>query len=127
MMSCGFSWFCAILFEADHTMIKLGKILNSYRLAEKIPLRDLAREIGIDHTVLAKFENGRATKEATLAKIFVWLLSQTSSDCGQQKRRHGGWQPGQSGNPEGSRKHKPKAKPAALSAQTVTEGMSNRR
>ncbi len=104
-------------------MIKLCKILNRYRLAENIPLRDLAREIGIDYTALARFESGRAAQEANLAKIVIWLFSEASSHGDQQRRRHGGWQPGQSGNPEGSRKHKPKAKPA-LSAQTVTEGMS---
>ncbi len=103
----------------DHTMIKLCKILNSYRLAENIPLRDLAREIGIDYTVLAKFENGGATKEANLAKIIIWLFSETSSRGDQQKRRHGGWQRGQSGNPEGSRRHKLKSKVTGLAESGV--------
>ncbi len=58
-------------------MIKLCEILHSYRVAESIPLRELAREIGINYTVLAKFENGRATKEASLAKIVRWLFSQS--------------------------------------------------
>ncbi len=84
-------------------MIRLCKVLSVYRLAGSIPLRDLAREIGIDYSVLSKFERGRSSKEATLAKIITWLLSKDLGDC-SKKRPHGGWQPGQSGNPEGSRR-----------------------
>lgn len=52
----------------------LGTLLKSHRTVGKISVRKLARDIGIDHTVLFHFERGGNIKSDQLAKIYLWMM-----------------------------------------------------
>lgn len=53
----------------------IGKVIRGYRKAEGLSVRDLAKEIGVEHTVLWRFESGRAVRTALWVKIVKWLLT----------------------------------------------------
>jgi len=52
----------------------LGQLIKSHRKVEKIGVRKLAKAIGIDHTVLHRFENGSNIKSDQLSKIYHWMM-----------------------------------------------------
>lgn len=54
--------------------MKLGKLLRSYRLQENMTLRNMAKEIGVDHTSLWRFEQGEAPKHKLFIAILKWAL-----------------------------------------------------
>lgn len=55
--------------------MKLQKLMAAYRLQNKISIRKLAREIGVDHAALFRFEKGQRAMSNELAKLLVWVLS----------------------------------------------------
>lgn len=67
--------------------MKLGTVIKGYMWANHITGRELAKELGLDHTLLHRFINGENTSSTALAKILTWLLSeekesQTTNDKG---------------------------------------------
>jgi len=55
--------------------MKLQSLVAAYREQHKISVRKLAREIGVDHTALFKFEKGQRAYSKELARIIIWALS----------------------------------------------------
>lgn len=54
---------------------RLGELLRLYRAAKGVTLRELALDIGIDHTMLSRLERYDAHMRAdTFTKILAWLL-----------------------------------------------------
>ncbi len=53
----------------------LGPMLKSYRRSEKLSLRQLARVIGVGHTVLHRFENGSNITARQLTQIYSWVFT----------------------------------------------------
>lgn len=55
--------------------MKLGALLKAYRTANALTLRQLAREMGIHHSSLFRFERaGRGMRGSDLAKVLLWVL-----------------------------------------------------
>jgi transcriptional regulator with XRE-family HTH domain len=50
-------------------------LLRLYRKERKVTVRSLAKEIGIKHTTLWRFENGRGIESPSLARIINWVFS----------------------------------------------------
>jgi DNA-binding Xre family transcriptional regulator len=55
--------------------MRLCQLLDLWMSSSKISVRDMAREIGLDHTVLHRFRHGEDCTNQTLAKILKWALS----------------------------------------------------
>lgn len=55
--------------------MKLGKLLNCYRVMERLVLRDVAKDIGVSASTLSRFENGKGIDSASFAKLLVWLTA----------------------------------------------------
>lgn len=56
--------------------MKLGYVLNRYRVINELSLRDLGAEIGIGAATLMRLEQGRVPDGSTLAKVLAWLLAE---------------------------------------------------
>jgi transcriptional regulator with XRE-family HTH domain len=54
--------------------MKLALLVKAYRKANKISLRKMAREIGIETTALYRFEAGRSLSNDKWTAILVWTL-----------------------------------------------------
>jgi transcriptional regulator with XRE-family HTH domain len=54
----------------------LSQLIKAYRAENKISLRKMALEIGIDHTTLCRFENGDTETLSidNFHKILVWIF-----------------------------------------------------
>lgn len=54
----------------------LSQLIKAYRAENKISLRKMALEIGIDHTALCRFENGDTETFSidNFHKILVWIF-----------------------------------------------------
>jgi transcriptional regulator with XRE-family HTH domain len=59
--------------------MKLGYVLNRYRVISELSLRDLGAEIGIGAATLMRLEQGRVPDGETLAKILTWLFTKERS------------------------------------------------
>jgi transcriptional regulator with XRE-family HTH domain len=59
--------------------MKLGYVLNRYRVISELSLRELGAEIGIGAATLMRLEQGRVPDGETLAKILIWLLTKETS------------------------------------------------
>jgi hypothetical protein len=55
--------------------MRLCQLLDLWMSSKKITVRDMAREIGLDHTVLHQFRHGGDCRNQTMAKILIWALS----------------------------------------------------
>lgn len=64
--------------------MRLGHVLADYRYAQRIGVRDLAKEIGISSATLNRVENEGACDGATLIKILSWLFA--AGDSRKQKK-----------------------------------------
>jgi len=62
--------------------MRLGNVIADYRWANRVGVRELAREIGVSHPTLNRFERGGACDSETLTKILVWLFA-----AGEKRRR----------------------------------------
>lgn len=60
----------------------LGSVIADYRLANRLGVRGLAKQIGISHPTLNRFEHGENCDAETLIKIMAWLF--TSGDHRRQ-------------------------------------------
>ena len=56
--------------------MRIGKLLRYYRAQAKISLRKLAAEIGVEFTMLSRFERGRNINQRSWVAIFMWLLGE---------------------------------------------------
>jgi DNA-binding XRE family transcriptional regulator len=63
--------------------MRLGKVIADYRWANRIGVRDLAKEIGVSHPTLNRFENDGTCDSDTFVKIMSWLYAK----CEPEKRR----------------------------------------
>jgi predicted transcriptional regulator len=54
--------------------MKIGEVLNHWRRMTGRPLRDVAKEIGINTSVLHAVEGGAACDSETLVTILCWML-----------------------------------------------------
>lgn len=65
----------------------IGKLIHAYRKDQKLSLRTLAREIGIEHNALFRFEAGRELKDAQWIKIMIWMLTDEPNNNNQRKSK----------------------------------------
>ncbi len=54
--------------------MRLGKVINKYRLMMELDLRTLAKEIGISAATLMRVEMGHQPGGKTLSLILFWLM-----------------------------------------------------
>lgn len=52
----------------------LATLLQAYRAESGTSLRQLARQIGISHSSLFRFERGQDIESPQLAKIYHWVM-----------------------------------------------------
>lgn len=58
--------------------MKINKIIRKWRVMSELPVREVAKEIGISPATFSRFERGEDTTGETLAAIMRWLLSKES-------------------------------------------------
>jgi DNA-binding XRE family transcriptional regulator len=63
----------------------LGTVIQKYRVASDLTLRDISKEIGIGAATLMRLEQGRDPDGATLTKVLIWLFKPTT-DSGKGQR-----------------------------------------
>lgn len=56
--------------------MKLGTVIRKYRLMMELPLRPLAKEIGIGYATLMRVEMGHDPDYRTFKKILDWLSAE---------------------------------------------------
>lgn len=56
--------------------MRLFKLLANWRWAEKITMREAAKEIGISAPTLCRVEKGEKMDGKTLSKILSWMMSE---------------------------------------------------
>jgi len=54
--------------------MKIGPLLLRWRAAERIGVRELAKQIGLSYSTLSRVENGEEPSGKTLAAILRWML-----------------------------------------------------
>ena len=54
--------------------MRIGEMFNHYIYLEKISYRELSKQIGVSHTTLNRFANGKSIDVRTFVKILNWLL-----------------------------------------------------
>lgn len=52
----------------------LAALLKAYRTQHGVSVRKLAKVIGISHSSLFKFENGKALESDQLIKVLRWMF-----------------------------------------------------
>lgn len=55
----------------------LARMLAEWRKQREIPIRALAKTIGIEYSSLWRFEQGKEVEGRHLAKIIQWVLCKT--------------------------------------------------
>lgn len=55
--------------------MRLGCVIADYRWANRIGVRDLAKEIGVSPATLSRIENGGECDGKVLIKILAWLFA----------------------------------------------------
>jgi DNA-binding XRE family transcriptional regulator len=60
----------------------LGRVIADYRWANRVGVRELAKEVGVSHATMSRIENGENCDAATLVKVLVWLFAE-----GDHRRR----------------------------------------
>jgi transcriptional regulator with XRE-family HTH domain len=53
----------------------IGKLIQAYREKYHITVRGLAKTIGVGHTILWKFEQGKPVETKAWVKIATWVLT----------------------------------------------------
>lgn len=56
--------------------MRLGGVIADYRWANRVGVRELAKEIGVSHPTLNRFERGENCDAKTLTAIMAWLFAQ---------------------------------------------------
>lgn len=54
--------------------MKIGELLKEYRYSKRIPIRKLAKELGVNISTLSRIENGKVSNARSLSKILRWML-----------------------------------------------------
>jgi transcriptional regulator with XRE-family HTH domain len=52
----------------------MAKILSAWRIEHELPLRKLAKDMGVEYNVLWRFERGKEIESKHLIKIMWWLF-----------------------------------------------------
>ena len=52
----------------------IGKILTDYRYANRMGMRDLAKQLGVSVATICRIEKGLPMEQATLVKLFNILF-----------------------------------------------------
>lgn len=65
--------------------MKLGSLIADYRYANRIGVREVAKEIGTSHATLSRIERGENFDADTMAKIMLWLFSDSAQKTKRQK------------------------------------------
>lgn len=66
----------------------LGHLIAAYREKHKLDMREVAQQIGIDHTGLWRFEHGQRVNSGHWCKILLWVLLTEPTVKPQPKDRH---------------------------------------
>lgn len=61
-------------------------MVQTYREREKLSLRKAAKIIGVDHTILHRFEHGKETCSRGLHKIILWVLGEQNNKPTKEKQ-----------------------------------------
>lgn len=67
--------------------MRIGKLLRFYRAQCGTSLRSLAAEIGVEFTMLSRFERGRTINQRSWVAIFMWLLGEDGTKTTTKNKR----------------------------------------
>ena len=63
-------------YQARTAMVAIGEAVNSHRRANKLPIRQLAEHLGIDHVKLHHLEHGRMLLDRDSMEVVIqWLAT----------------------------------------------------
>ena len=54
----------------------IGELISLYRRVNDIPIRDLAEQIGVNHSTLHRVEKGGLPDSLTMLAIINWLFKE---------------------------------------------------
>ena len=58
--------------------MRLGKILADHRYANRMGVRELAKDIGLSAATLNRIENGKPCDGDSIAKLMIWLFTDSA-------------------------------------------------
>lgn len=61
------------LHECLRGIMRLGRLIADYRFANRLGIREIAKEIGTSPATLCRIEAGEACDAETLVKIMTWV------------------------------------------------------
>lgn len=64
--------------------MRVGKVIADYRYANRVGVRDAAKDIGISAATLNRIENGYDCDSISLIKIWGWLFADGGTDKRQK-------------------------------------------
>lgn len=68
----------------DRPNIKLGRLIQGYRKALKLSLREFGERAGVDHTTLLRLEHGQDVRASAFFKIASFLQGNGMSINGEK-------------------------------------------
>ncbi len=55
--------------------MKIGSMLSAYMNEREMSLRDVAKEVGVNHATIQRLIHGKQISTEVLHKFYIWLLS----------------------------------------------------
>jgi transcriptional regulator with XRE-family HTH domain len=55
--------------------MKIGSIVKTVRLDQRLSLRDLGRKVDLLPSTLSRIENGETCDPDAVVKVFLWLIT----------------------------------------------------
>ena len=68
-------------------MALIGKILNDYRYANRMGMRELAQQLGVSAATVSRIESGKPMEQATIVKLFNMLFAEERPIEFRRKRK----------------------------------------
>lgn len=65
--------------------MKLGSLIADYRYANRLGVREVAKEIGTSPATLNRIERGENFDADTMAKIMLWLFADSTPRAKRRK------------------------------------------
>lgn len=65
----------------------IGKILADYRYANRLSLRELAKELNVSAATLCRIEQGKPMEQATIVRLFNLLFGSTEIESKKRRKK----------------------------------------
>lgn len=66
--------------------MRIGRIIKDWRWANRVNIRDMAKELGVSHSTLSRLESGENMDGETLGRILQWMLEPDPKPAQKKKQ-----------------------------------------